>query len=109
MLGSKDAAVAFAIRRALNTRLDAFGEITDLSLDAANRRARFRLALHGEREPIDVEVRGYCVERADEGDWLSVDDAVASRQWLTAALHQFVVGRRFHISRKAALVLRLFA
>jgi hypothetical protein len=97
------------MRGVLNARLDAFGEITDLSLDSAHRRAQVRLALRGERGPIDVDVRKYDIERADGGDWLTVVDAVASREWLTAALQHFAVGRRFHISRKAAIVLRLLA
>jgi hypothetical protein len=107
MLGAKDAALAFAARRALNAKLEAFGEITDLSLDTAHRRAQFRFVLRGEREPIDVDVRKYDV--ADDGDWLTVVDAVASREWLTAALQQFAIGRRFPIPHKAAVALRLLA
>jgi hypothetical protein len=106
-MGAKDAALAFAMRRALNARLDAFGEITDLSLDTANRRVRLRVALRGESQPIDVDVRKYDI--ADDGDFLTVVDAVASREWLTAALQQFAVGRRFPIPHQAAVALRLLA
>lgn len=105
--GSKDAAVAFAMRRVLNARLSPFGTITNLTLDSAERRAQFRVALHGEIEPIDLDIRRYDIERAARGDWLTVVDAVASRQWVTAVLHHVAVGRRFHLSRKASLALRL--
>ena len=104
--GSKDAALAFATRRVLNARLSPFGTITALSLDTAQRRAQFRLELCGEKEPLDVDVRKYDIERSAKGDWLTVVDAVASREWVTAALHHFAVGRRFHLSRKASMVLR---
>ena len=107
--GSKDAALAFALRRLLNAELAAIGEVTEVSLDTADRRARLRLALRGEPEPIDVEFAHYQLERTDEDDWLTVHDVVASREWLTAALRQFALGRRFHVSKPAASALRLLA
>jgi hypothetical protein len=107
MLNSKDAALAFAARSLLNTRLQAIGEIGDLSVDTAGRRAQLRLSLRGEPEEIHLDIRRYDVERTEAGDWLVVAEAVASREWVTAALQQFVVGRRFHIPSKAATVLRL--
>ena len=97
------------MRGLLNPRLSAFGEITDLSLDSSRRRARVRFALRGESDPIDINIRKYDIDHGDKGDWLIVVDAVASREWMTAALHQFVVGRRFHVSPKAGMALRLLA
>ena len=97
------------MRGLLNPRLSAFGEIANLSLDTARRRARVRFALRGESEPIDIDIRKYAIAHGDEGDWLIVGDAVASREWVTAAMHQFVVGRRFHVSPKAGMALRLLA
>ena len=107
--GSKDTALAFAVRSLLNTRLGAFGEITELSLDTSRRSAQLRCILHGEVEPIDLDVRNYKIEHVDGDNWLTVVDAVASREWLTAALQQFVLGRRFHVSAKAGAALRLLA
>jgi hypothetical protein len=107
MLGPKDAALAFTVRSLLNARLQAIGEITDLSLETGRRRAELHLALRGEAEPIHLEVRRYDLERIDGADWLTVVEAVASREWVSAALQQFAVGRRFPIPSKAATVLRL--
>lgn len=75
-------------------------------MDSANRRIRLRLALRGEVDPVDLDIRGYELERTGEGDWLTVVDAAASREWVTAALQQFVVGRRFRIPAQAAGALR---
>jgi hypothetical protein len=107
MRGSKDAALAFAIRGMLNARFGALGEISDVSLDTRHRCAQLRLVLLGESKPIDVDVREYDVDHVGEENWLTIGNAVASRQWLSAALHQFAVGRRFHISSRAAAALRL--
>jgi hypothetical protein len=107
MRGSKDAAIAFAARSFLNGRLSAIGEVTEITLDTGRRRARLRVTLRGEPVPIDVELREYRLEQGNGGDWLRVVEAVASRDWLTAALRQFAVGRRFHIPPKAARTLQL--
>jgi hypothetical protein len=104
---SKDAGLALALRTLLNSRVEAFGEIRDVSVDSANRRIRLRVALRGETEPVDLDIRGYELERTGDGDWLTVVAAEASREWLTAALQQFVVGRRFRIPAQAAGALRL--
>lgn len=103
---SKDAVLAFAIRRLLNVHLEAVGEIVSLSVDGARRRARMAVALRGEREAIDVHVRKYQLERAQGRDWLTVVDADASRDWITGVMHQFVIGRRFDMSPRAAAVMR---
>ena len=109
MHDSKDKALAFAMRSVLNHRLGAFGELTELTLDTTHRSATVRCALHGEREPVDLVVRKYRIEHVKGGAWLTIVDAVASRQWLTAMLKRFVVGQRLHVSTKAATALRLLA
>jgi hypothetical protein len=103
----KDAALALVIRRLLNARVDAFGEVTDVLLDTGRRRAQVRLALRGEAIPIDLDIRKYEFEHVSGGDCLTIVDVVASREWLTVALQQFIVGRRFHLSTNAAALARL--
>ena len=107
MRGSKDAALAVTMRRLLSARFDTFGEVTELSVDTGRRRAHIVLALRGETVPIVVDIRRYDVERVNGNDCLSVVEAVTSREWLTVALDQFVVGRRFPLSRHAGAVVRL--
>ena len=109
MQGSKDTALAFALRSVLNTRVRAFGQVSDLSLDTARRSVKLRCELHGEVEPIDLDVRKYAVEHVNGSDWVTVVEAVASREWLTEALDQFIVGRRLRVSSKAGTALRLLA
>jgi hypothetical protein len=105
--GSKDAALAFAARTAINSRWRALGEVTDLSLDTAAQRIRLRVVLKGEPAPVDVDVRRYEVQSSDDGAVLTLIDAAASRDWLTAAIDEFLVGRPVPIPRKAAVALQL--
>jgi hypothetical protein len=107
MRDSKDTVIAFGVRALLNSRLSAIGKITDLTVDTARRRAQLRMALRGEGEAIDIADLSYDIQHADGSDWLTLVDATASREWLTAALKQFAVGRSFHLSPNGARFLRL--
>jgi hypothetical protein len=109
MRGSKDTVVAFGVRALLNSRLRAIGKVTDLTIDTSRRRAQVRIALRGEGGAIDDADLRYEIQHTDGSDSLTLVDAVASREWMTAALKQFVVGRSFQLSPNGARVLRLLA
>jgi hypothetical protein len=109
MRGSKDAALSFAARSVINARLRTVGEVTDLSLDTASRTLRLRMSLRGESAPVDIHVRQYDLQRSGDSVMLTLVDADSSREWLTAALGEFVVGRPISIPRKAGLAVRLLA
>ena len=81
--------------------------MTELSIDTKNRRVRARLELMGEKEPIDVEILGYSLKQKDDTTYMTIEEINSSREWLTVALRQFVVGQGFAIPAKAAAVLRL--
>jgi hypothetical protein len=105
--GSKDAAIALAARTFVNTRFNRIGQMTELSVDTKKRTIRVRLELKGEDEPIDIHVKKYSLERRSTGATLTIGDAVASREWLTEAMKEFVIGRRFTIPERAAAILKL--
>ena len=105
--GSKDAALAFALRRALNSRLAPVGEVTHLAVDTARRCARVRLALRGERQPLNLSLSDYELERSGGADWLRIVKIEASREWVQTLLEQVLAGRRVRVPRAAAAALRL--
>ena len=107
MRGSKDTVLGFAVRTLLNSRLNAIGRITALSLDTAQRRVQLQMVLRGERGATDVADLRYDIHRADGVDWLTLVDATASREWMTAALKQFAVGQQISVPPNGARVLRL--
>ena len=104
---SKDAAAAFTARIAINTKLRSIGQMTELSIDTQNKRVRVRLELLGENEPIDVEILRYCLKEKGENTCITIEEVTSSREWLTVALREFVVGQDLAIPAKAAAVLKL--
>ena len=81
--------------------------MTELSVDTKKRTIRVRLELKGEVEPIDIHIKKYRLERRSTHAALTIEDAVASRKWLTEAMKEFAIGQRFTIPQRAAALLKL--
>ena len=104
---SKDATLAFTARISINKRLNSIGEMTELSIDTKKKRIRVRLELVGEKEPIEVEILRYHLKTKGEAAHITIEEATASREWLSVALREFVVGQDVKIPAKAAALLKL--
>jgi hypothetical protein len=107
--GSKDAALALAVRGVVNARMSRIGEMTELSVDTKKRTILIRLELRGEDEPIELHIKKYGLKSNGDSATLTILDATASRAWIEEALQAFVVGRSFEIPPTAAAVLKLLA
>ena len=92
---------------AVNTKLRGIGQMTELSIDTKTRRVVVRLELVGEAEPIEIEIVRYNLKTKENATKLTIEEARASRPWITAALEEFVVGETLSIPKKAAAVLKL--
>jgi hypothetical protein len=104
---SKDATLAFTTRIAINTKLRSIGEMTELSIDTKNKRVRLRFELLGEQEPIDIDILRYSLKQEDGTTYITLEEVQSSREWLTSALREFVVGEDLVIPAKAGAVLKL--
>lgn len=95
------------MRLATNAKLRSIGEMTELSIDTKTKRIHVRLELLGEKEPVDVEILRYTIKQKDETTYITIEEATSSREWLTVALREFVVGQDLAIPAKAGVVLKL--
>jgi len=99
--------LAFTARVAINTKLRSMGQMTELLIDTKNKRVRARVELLGETEPIEVEILRYSLKEKGETTYITIEEATSSREWLTTALREFVVGQDLPIPAKAGAVLKL--
>ena len=106
---SKDATLAFSARVAINTWLRSIGKMTELSIDTKKRQIRIRLELLGEKEPIDVEILRYSLKTEGETTHITIEEATASREWLTVALREFVAGQELSVPAKTGALLKLLS
>lgn len=104
---AKDAALGYLARTLLNGKIRAFGEVTDLAFDTAEHAIDLRVALRGESEPVQIRVNKYDIEQTASGPLLTIVDATASREWLTAVLREFAMGHSWPIPSHAGLLPRL--
>ena len=81
--------------------------MTELSIDTKTKRIRLRLELLGEKEPIEVRILRYGLAQKGETTYITIEEATSSREWLTAVLREFLVGREFAIPAKAGTILKL--
>jgi hypothetical protein len=81
--------------------------MTELSIDTKTKRVRVRLELLGEKEPIDVEILRYSLKEKGETSYIIIEEVTSSREWLTVALREFIVGQDLAIPAKAGVVLKL--
>lgn len=99
--------MAFTTRVAINTKLRSIGEMTELSIDTKNKRVRGRLELLGEREPIDIDILRYSMKEKGDTTYIVIEEVSSSREWLTSALREFVVGQDLAVPAKAGAILKL--
>ena len=81
--------------------------MTEFSIDTKNKRVRVRLELLGEKEPIDVDILRYSLHDNGQATYITIEEVKSSREWLTAAMREFIVGQQFAIPAKAGAVLKL--
>ena len=81
--------------------------MTELSIDTKKKQVRVRLELVGEKEPIDVEIIRYRLKGKGDSTHIMIEEATSSRQWLTVALREFIVGQDFAVPAKAVALLQL--
>jgi hypothetical protein len=90
------------VRHALNKKLRHIGEITELSLNTKKCCVSLVIELAGEDEAVEIEIERYSIRRNENSASVVIEKASASREWLDAALEDFVIGRRFPIPPMAA-------
>ena len=81
--------------------------MTELLIDTKNKRVRARVELLGENEPIEVEILRYSLKEKGETTYITIEEAISSREWLTVALREFIIGQDLAIPAKAAAILKL--
>ena len=81
--------------------------MTELTIDTKKKRLRLQVELAGEPEPITIEIARYSLKTKGDKAQLTIEDATASREWLSVALKEFVIGRSFAVPAAAGALLKV--
>lgn len=102
---ARQKACATALQAFINHQMERFGQVTELEIDSLQKKARIVLALKGETVPVEIQIEAYQLQQIDTRWFLSVRQVQTSREWVTALLEEFVVGRQFPVPEAARLAL----
>jgi hypothetical protein len=94
---AKDRAVEASAKAFLERKLSNFGQIQQLQMDTRARSASITVLLKGEVTPISIQVYDYEIIQRDGASWIRINKVTASREWMGAALQEYVVGQQFKL------------
>ncbi len=101
----KEAAAEAAITALVNREIETFGTVRSLSINTEQKTMRVELALKGEAARIWINVAAYELSEQNGQVHIAFQNATASREWITAVLNQYVVGRPFRLPNAARVLL----
>jgi hypothetical protein len=98
----KDNSVSLIAEQVLQKYLEPYGRLLGFALNTRQSRASLKVLLNGEAEPIMIDILEYELIQDATGTYVTVKQAKTSRDWLSALVQQFLIGRRFPIPEKYA-------
>lgn len=105
----KDSSVAFVLEKLLQKRFERYGTMIEIKIESRQSTASVTLLLRGEREPVTINIERYELGENASGNYFTVRQATASREWLTLLLQDFLLNKEFPIPEKYAGYLRMIA
>ena len=106
----KDSGASTAVQSWLARELSDYGEVLDFKISSADRTAQLHVLLKGEKEPLTVTIENYELSSSGSDDFIIVQRAHASREWVNAVLRKFLIHKKHKIpaqySSMAKLVLK---
>ncbi len=102
----KDIALSKGAKMAINSQIEAYGEVLELDLNSKDKSMEMKVLLDGELEPLSVQVRHYEFTQIAGQHELSISGVTTSRAWINALASEFLEGKTFPISEKYAGMLK---
>ena len=104
---AKDKLIASTVPAFLNRNyLQNYGRISDFKLNTTKRSIELELELKGEAHPVRVNVHEFQVAERDGKTVVIVKRISTSREWLTRAAEDFLVGRPIALPAEAARAIK---
>jgi hypothetical protein len=106
---SKDRLVENAAPSLLNKSvLQPYGRIVDLKLNSRDKTLEVTLELKGEQQLMHIDIQEYELFKEQNRSFLIIKKGSTSREWLTALLEKFVIGKRLEVPADAATIVSQF-
>jgi len=93
----KDSGASTAIQNWLAREMADYGEVLDFKIDTTARKGELHVHLKGEREKLTVHLDGWNIVSEGGTDYIVVQRAHASREWVNAVMRNFLIGKKHKI------------
>ena len=81
--GSKDGMVVSFLKPELEKHLSGIGTIQNIELDTPNKRAAVTIAMHGDPNPVKIQIDRYSLAPSPAGSLLTIHDySCPTHEWL---------------------------
>lgn len=81
--GSKDGMVVSFLKPELENYLSGIGTIENIELDTPNKRAAVTIAMHGDPNPVKIQIDRYSLAASPAGSLLTIHDySCPTHQWI---------------------------
>jgi hypothetical protein len=104
LVSLKERGLEIAAKAFLAGKLEKFGSVTRLEIDTRAKGVCIEMALKGETSLVEVNCR-YEVHRANGVTEVLLQEAKASREWISAVLGEFAVGQKFKVPNAVGMLL----
>jgi hypothetical protein len=101
----KEAALQAALKTLVNHEMKEFGVVRELAIDTGQKTIRVELDLRGEPSPILINVASYELSEKNGAICVAFQNVNAAREWITAVLKKYVVGKSFPLPDTARVLL----
>jgi hypothetical protein len=102
---AKDAVAGKSAKIYLDDLLSRYGRLEDLKIDSKSGRMELTCLLHGETQPLLIEIGKYTIEQQGESRTLRLADCRCSRVWVQNLLADFAEKKTFPLPGWAAAAL----
>ena len=93
----KDMALSKGAKISINKQIQAFGEVTVLTLDTQNKSIELDVMLEGELETLHVSIGRYEITGEVGSKKLSVSQISTSRKWINTLAATYLEGKSFDL------------
>lgn len=108
-LRGRDMAVSAAFEKHAGKYASPFGTIVDVTLDSSQKSIELNVLLKGETEPVILKVGRYEILEESGRRLIVAREISASREWIDAAVKQYIQGRPFELPARVAGALGFLA
>lgn len=81
-------------RWAINKKIKAIGEVTELQFNPKNKDLYLEILLAGEKAPFELNIQNYAITNSKTPKMI-VTKASTNRKWVSVLIDQYVIGKEF--------------